>query len=121
MPKRLIGRWCVWNKVFDKKFFKKYNIRFYDFGYQGEDTAVSTLCYVKAKKVYCVDTPLHYHVIRKNSLQHSMDKSGLENLLRVYKKLYSDLIKQNAPKLFIGLTKNMIEQKYKELKTYTAV
>lgn len=116
MPKRLIGRWCVWNKVFDKKFFKKHKIRFYDFGYQGEDTAVSTLCYVKTKRVYCIEEPLHYRVVRENSLQHSIDKSGKENLLRVYKKLYSDLIKQNAYKLFIGLTKRMIEQTYRELK-----
>lgn len=104
----------IWSKVIRRGLFK--NVRFYNFGYQGEDTAVSIKLYSKCKKVYCIEDVLYYRVVRQNSLQHSIDCKGKKNLFEVYRKLYFDLVSQNADKEILARVRKLINGAEQDIK-----
>lgn len=101
-------------KVTRKELFR--TVRFYNFGYQGEDTAVSFKLYTKAKKVYCLEDVLYYRVVHNDSLQHSMDCKGKKNLFDVYKKLYIDLVSQGADKEILARVRKLVNNADKGVK-----
>ena len=106
LPNLPKNRYNVWSKVVRKYLFKR--IRFYDFGYQGEDTAVSMKLYAKARKVYCLEDVLYYRVIRENSLQHSINCKGKKNLYEVYRKLYFDLVADGTDGQILAFVRSLI-------------
>ena len=85
----------VWNKIFKKSFLEKIEIKFAE-KFIAEDAIFTTLCFMRASKVFYISDVVYNYRLRDNgSISSSATKNYFLEINRAYRMIYENFKKYN--------------------------